>query len=50
MEGLPQDVVLGEARVLERLIEARDRTAVHLIVLAVAAVEPDDGRLVAVRG
>ena len=47
VKHLAQAVVIGEADVHERLIEAGDRASVHLLVHAVAAVHADDRRLVA---
>ena len=46
MQHLPQPIIAGEANVDERLIEAGDRTTVHLLVWPVAAVYPHNGGLV----
>jgi len=47
---MAQQVVAGEADVVERLIETRSRSAVRLLVGAVAFVEPNYRGLVAARG
>lgn len=48
VEHLPQRIVAGEAHVGESLVEACNGAAIHLLVLAVAAVRPDDGGFVAI--
>lgn len=47
VERLLQRMVIGEPGINNRLVEAGNCTAVHLVVLSVAAVHLDDGRLVA---
>jgi hypothetical protein len=48
VQGRAHLVVGREAGVLEGLVEAGDRSPVHVVVLAVAAVDPHDGGLVTV--
>ena len=47
MQHLPQ-WFLGEAHVFQRLVETGDRALIHLLVRAVAAVDPHDRCFVAV--
>src|SRR5690242_19998608 len=48
MEHLSQCGVVCESDVRQSLIEAINRPTIHFLVLPVAAMHPDDGRLVAV--
>ena len=48
MEHLPQRGVVCESDVRKRLIEAGNRATIHFLVLPVAAVHPDDTRLIAI--
>ncbi len=48
MQHAPQRGVVGQSYVGESLIEARNRAAIHLIVLPVAAVHSDHGRFVTI--
>ena len=48
VQHLPERLVGGQPDVLQRLVEAGDRSPVHLVVRAVAAVHPHDRRLVAI--
>src|SRR5580698_1979890 len=50
VQDLSQRPGLRDARVLHRLIEAGDAALVHLLVRAVAAMDPHDERLVSVAG
>jgi hypothetical protein len=44
VEHLAQGVVVRQSHVGESLIEAGDRAPIHLVVLPVPAVHPEDGR------
>src|SRR5215468_11635685 len=48
MQYLSQRRVVGQSYVSQSLVEASDGVAIHLIVHPVAAVDPDDGGLVAI--
>jgi hypothetical protein len=48
VQDLSETILAGEADVRERLIETGDRSAVHLLVGPVAAVNPHDRGLVTV--
>ena len=50
MKHLAQPVVASKPDVIQRLIEARYRSTIHLIVDTVAAVDPDHGGLVTAAG
>jgi len=50
VQRLSEPLVVGKADVCQRLIEAGDRSMVHLVVRAVPAVHPHDRRFVAVLG
>src|ERR1044071_10194112 len=43
-----ESLVAVESGIVQGLIETGDRSLVHLLVRAVAAVNPDDGRLITV--
>ena len=49
MQRLPEGLVRREAAVLKGLIEAGNRSPIHLLMRSVAAMEPHDGGLVAKR-
>lgn len=48
VEHLSQCSVVGQSDIDESLVEASDRAAIHFFVLAVAAMHPDDRRLIAI--
>ena len=48
MQHASEPVVAVKLRILQRLIETRDRSLVHLLVRPIAAVNPHDGRLITV--
>src|SRR5262249_1431788 len=48
MHHPPKPLVVGKADVFERLVETRNSPLIHLFVSPVAAVNPDDKRLIAV--
>ena len=48
VQHLSQRRVVGQCDVSQSLVEASDGAAIHLVVNPVAAVDPDDGGLVAI--
>ena len=48
MQRLSKRRVIGQSDVSQSLVEASDGSAIHLVVQPVAAVDPDDGGLVAI--
>lgn len=49
VEYLPQRRVACQSDIGKRLVEAKNCTAIHFFVLAIAAVHPDDAGLVAIQ-